>query len=70
MASADSLRKGGPIGQGASAGKSDAMRSPGLANTTAREHAEHNSATNSQTKHVTSHKSFGALGGMGHGGSV
>lgn len=67
--SAESLRKGGPIGKGGASGKS-AMSSPGLANTSARETPAHNSATNTQTKHSTSHKPFGELGGKGHGGAM
>jgi hypothetical protein len=67
--SANELRKGGPIGKGGTGGKS-ATSSPGISNTSARESVAHNSATNSQTKHSTSHKPFGELGGKGHGGSL
>ena len=67
--SAESLRKGGPIGEGGTNGK-DAKSSPGLSNTSARESPAHNTATNVQTKHTHSHKPFGELGGKGHGGSM
>ena len=68
--SAESLRKGGPIGQGAGASGKEAKSTAGLSNTTARETPAHNSAQNVQTKHATSHKGFGELGGKGHGGSL
>lgn len=67
--SAESLRKGGPIGKGGMTGKS-ADTSPMLANTSARETPAHNSSDNKQTKHTTSHKPFGELGAQGHGGSL
>lgn len=67
--SAQDLRKGGPIGKG-NGPKSNAMTSPGLANTTARPCSAHSdSATNDLTKHLTSHKPFGTLGAMGQGGA-
>jgi hypothetical protein len=68
MASADSLRKGGPIGQSTS-GSSESGNTK-LMNTTARETPAHNSGDNKQTKHTTSHKPYGELGGKGHGGSM
>ena len=66
--SADSLRKGGPIGSGGTGGKD--VKSTAHLNTSARETPAHNSATNTQTKHTTSHKPYGELGGKGHGGAM
>ena len=66
--SAESLRKGGPIGSGGQSGKD--VKATSHLNTTARETAAHNSATNEQTKHTTSKKGYGELGGKGHGGSM
>lgn len=66
--SADSLRKGGPIGQGGMSGKD--VKSTAHLNTTARETPAHNTATNTQTKHTTSKKGYGELGGRGHGGAM
>lgn len=66
--SAESLRKGGPIGQGNQGGKD--VKSTSMLNTTARETAAHNTATNELTKHSTSKKGYGELGGKGHGGAM
>lgn len=66
--SAESLRKGGPIGSGNQGGRD--VKSTAHLNTTARETAAHNSATNVQTKHTTSGKTMGTLGGKGHGGAM
>lgn len=66
--SADSLRKGGPIGQGGQNGKP--VESTGMLNPTARQTPAHNDGNNVQTKHTTSHKGYGELGGKGHGGSM
>lgn len=63
-----SLRKNGPIGQGASNGV-DSENSPGLTNTTARSAPAHNDAVNVQTKETSSHKPYGELGGRGMGGA-
>lgn len=66
----EQLRKSGPIGQGNSAKGVVASNDRMLSNTTARETAAHNTGDNKQTKHTTTHKSFGELGGKGHGGSI
>lgn len=66
--SGESLRKGGPIGGGGATGKD--VTSTSHLNTTARETPAHNSATNVQTKHTTTKKGFGELGGRGHGGAM
>lgn len=66
--SAESLRKGGPIGSGGQSGKD--VKSTSMLNTTARETAAHNTATNVQTKHTTGGKNYGTLGGKGHGGAM
>jgi hypothetical protein len=66
--SADSLRKSGPIGNGGMSGKD--VKSTSHLNHTARETPGHNSADNVQTKHTTSKKAWGELGGKGHGGSL
>lgn len=65
--SAESLRKGGPVGSGNQSGKD--VKSTSMLNSTARETAAHNSATNEVTKHTTTKKGFGELGGRGHGGA-
>jgi hypothetical protein len=66
----EQLRKSGPIGKSGSQSGVVASDNKMLANVTARESAAHNSAANVQTKHVTTHKAFGELGGKGHGGSM
>lgn len=63
--SGQDLRKNGPVGKGDTpAGNDTKLLSPH-----ARESAAHNSGENSQTKHTTSSKGFGDLGGKGHGGA-
>jgi len=66
--SGKSLRTQGPIGQGGTKGVD--VTTTSMLNTTARETPAHNSGDNKQTKHSTSHKGFGELGGKGHGGAM
>lgn len=63
--SGQNLRSEGPVGKGGQ--KPVDVKSTSMLNTNAREHAAHNSGDNTQGKHTTTHKSFGALGAKGHG---
>jgi len=65
MSLGSDLRKSGPIGKGSTSPSSDEK----LLSPTARETPAHNSGDNTQTKHTTSGKGFGELGGKGMGGA-
>lgn len=63
------LRVSGPIGNAPPAPKGSSFDKPNTANTTAREHAAHQSGTNNLNKETSAFKSPGSLGAQGHGGA-